>query len=224
MAEGKKPSAKIQAGKKAKKIPWKIGPRCAGFHTRLLSNSGRYGRFRPYPGPLPDTLWRSPRICRDHGLGDHHYYILFFCFFKGIFRGRVAFIVGPPVEASGRSPLHLLCPSPDSEMIPFLYPGPGKFLIFLARWDMRIMKESQGETAQEKEDTNGDRYHRRAGGRRQEHGRQDVGEAAQIPLPGHGSHVPGGGSSGPGAGNQPGRRRRLWSACVATWILTFEET
>jgi len=59
MAEGEKPPAKIQAVK-GEKNPWKIGPRCAGFHTHLLSKFGRYGRFRPYPGLLPDSLGVAP--------------------------------------------------------------------------------------------------------------------------------------------------------------------
>jgi hypothetical protein len=57
MAEGKEPPAKIQAERKVQKFPWKIGPRCAGFRTHLLSKSGRYGRFRPYLGPLSVTPW-----------------------------------------------------------------------------------------------------------------------------------------------------------------------
>ena len=60
MSKGQEPPAKIQAEKKVEKIPWKIGPRGAGFRTRLLSKFGRYGRFRPYPGPLSATLLRSP--------------------------------------------------------------------------------------------------------------------------------------------------------------------
>jgi hypothetical protein len=127
MAERKKPLAKIQAGKKAKKFPWKIGSRSAGFHIYLLSNSGRYGRFRPYPGPLPDTPQGYVGITGSEII----FIIIFFsASSKEFFGGGWPSSSAPPVGASGRSPLHLLCPSPDSEMIPILIPRTGKILDF----------------------------------------------------------------------------------------------
>jgi hypothetical protein len=70
-------------------IPRTIGRSFSEFHHPLLSQSRRYGRSQPRPGPLPISFFPVGRgwIFRDDGLGEFPIIITFFFYFSKEFFG-----------------------------------------------------------------------------------------------------------------------------------------